>query len=413
MIMIVAAPEADITSERTSAAIEYRRNQRIHVGNAPFGLSRNEEGALEPNEDAQAARFVLQTYAKGDHSFQATADHVNATLFRFRDRGKNRVPFTKYSTRSIVSNVLVYTGFIPATRSTDMSMPDGLDDSRPLIDQMAEIYRGIEGKVTPIITRDLAEHVLSARFKRRYLGAKRGRYLYILTPVLFCHHCGGEMRGQLHRDKPWYKHLKKSCVPGQGQHSAEELERKALSLFQGLRLPPGLEDLIREKVRERQEKRPENTEVRKTIERLPGKMTRLRELYLEGDITRQEYTTRRAALQAQINQWIAKLGPADYNIAGVFDELSNLAETLQRGTPGQQKRVINAVFERIEVGLDGEIKRAEPRPWFAPLFVDLAATLNGDIICPQGTLGTDHVARILALVAIIPQPIPLGQPTPR
>jgi len=274
---------------------------------------------------------------------------------------------------------------------------------------MTAIYQGVEGKVTPIITRDLAERVLSARFKRRYLGAKRGRYLYILTPILFCHHCGEEMRGQLSRDKPWYKHLKKSCTPGQGQHSAEELEKKALSLFRGLSLPPGLENLIREKVRERQEKQPENTEVRKTTERLQGKMARLQELYLEGDITRQEYATRKTALQTQIDQWITKLGPADYNIAGVFDELSNLAETLQRGTPGQQKRVINAVFERIEVGLDGEMKRAEPRPWFAPLFVDLAAALSGDIIYPQGTLGTQYVARILTLMAIIPRHLRLSK----
>jgi hypothetical protein len=188
IIMIIAALEADFASERTSAAIEFRRDQGIRVGNSAFGMSRNAEGA-------PAARAVLATYARGGHSFQATADHVNATSLRFRDRKGNAVPFTKYSTRSIISNVLVYAGFIPTIRSKDMALPDDLDDSRSLVDQMTEIYQAAEGQIQSLITRDLAEQVLSARFKRRHLRIVRNSRLFVLTPALYCHACSQEMRG--------------------------------------------------------------------------------------------------------------------------------------------------------------------------------------------------------------------------
>jgi site-specific DNA recombinase len=411
MIMIVAALEADIASERTTEYVEFARSQGIHVGNPPFGMSRNEEGALIPNEDAPAARAVLTTFARGDHSFQATADHVNATSLRFRDRKGNRVPFTKDSTRSIVANVLLYAGFIPTTRGKDMALPNDLDDSRSLIDQMAEIYQAIEGKITPLITRDLAERVLSARFKRRRLRIVRNSRLFILTPALHCHACGQEMRGYVHRGKPYYKHKKKSCSHGHGQHNAETLETQALALFRGLALPPGLVDFIREKVRERLKQRPENNEVKQALDALQGKMDRLRELYIEGDLDRKEYTTRRASLQVTITEWASKLGPMDYNIEAILDQLGDLAAVLARGTPGQQKRAVNAVFERIGVGLDGEIKRAEPKLWFAPLFADLAATLNGDLKCPQGTLEAGQAAALLALVTIIPRCKQVSKPT--
>jgi hypothetical protein len=189
----------------------------------------------------------------------------------------------------------------------------------------------------------------------------------------------------VHRDKPFYKHKKKSCSHGHGQHDAEALEAQALALFRGLALPPGLADFIREKVRERLQERPENAEVRQALDALQGKMERLKELYIEGDLDRKEYTTRRAALQVTTAEWVSKLGPLDYNVEAVLDQLGDLAAVLARGTPGQQKRAVNAVFERIDVGLDGEVKRAEPKPWFAPLFADLAATLDGGLKCPQGT----------------------------
>lgn len=403
IIMIVAALESDIASERMTAALQYRRDQGIHRGNAPFGMSRNEEGVLEGDRDAEAVTTILETYTQGDLGFQALANYVNAIPLRFRDRYDRRLPFTADRIRAVISNVLVYSGLIPAIRSGDMSLPDDLDTSRSLVDQMAERYQAVEGKIEPIITCDLAERVLATRLSRHELRVVSSTRTFILTPALHCHMCGGEMRGYVHRDKPFYKHKSKTCSPGHGQHNAEELEQKALALFHGLTLPPELTDLIGEKVRERLRQQPENAEVRQALETLQGKMDRLKELYIEGDLDYKEYTARRTELQIATEAWASKLGPLDYDVTRILDQLDDLAPLLARGTPGQQKRAINAVFERIDVGLDGEIKRAEPKPWFAPLFADLTAALDGALRSSQSRLEAGQGAIILALLAIIPQ----------
>jgi hypothetical protein len=78
---------------------------------------------------------------------------------------------------------------------------------------------------------------------------------------------------------------------------------------------------------------------------------------LEQDISREDYLARKTAIQAQIAEWSAKRSPIEYDISGICEKLSNLAELLGQGTRKQQKQVINAVFDRIEVNFEGKITK--------------------------------------------------------
>ena len=84
--------------------------------------------------------------------------------------------------------------------------------------------------------------------------------------------------------------------------------------------------------------------------------------------------TRKAILQAQLAEWAARLGPAHYDVVGVLDELSDLAELLVRGTPANGRRATNAVFQRPDVALDAELKRGEPKP-DSPLLLEISSPL--------------------------------------
>ncbi len=84
--------------------------------------------------------------------------------------------------------------------------------------------------------------------------------------------------------------------------------------------------------------------------------------------------TRKAILQAQLAEWTARLGPADYNVVGVLDELSDLAELLVRGTPANRRRATNAVFQRLDMVLDVKLKRGEPKPG-SPLLLEISSPL--------------------------------------
>ena len=84
--------------------------------------------------------------------------------------------------------------------------------------------------------------------------------------------------------------------------------------------------------------------------------------------------TRKAMLQAQLAERAARLGLADYNVVGVLDELSDLAELLVRGTPGNRRRVTNTVFQRLDMILDAELRRGEPKPG-SPLLLEISSPL--------------------------------------
>jgi hypothetical protein len=189
---------------------------------------------------------------------------------RFRDRYGNRAPWTKSSVRSVVSNVLIYLGYIPCVRGKEITLPEELDPSRSLVEQMVRIYQAKRGQVEPIIQQDLAERVLQARLHFRQQHSQP-HHIYILTPILHCAACGDLMYGYIHRGTPLYRHKGNSCKPGFGQHHAEPLERQALDLFSSLTLPPGLVDFIKEKAQARLQQKPENEDVERVLAHLNEK----------------------------------------------------------------------------------------------------------------------------------------------
>lgn len=86
--------------------------------------------------------------------------------------------------------------------------------------------------------------------------------------------------------------------------------------------------------------------------------------------------TCKAMLQAQLAERTARLGPADYEVVGVLDETSDLAELVARGTAANRRRVTDAVFQRPDVRLDVELKRGEPKPG-SPLLLEIPSPLSG------------------------------------
>ncbi len=384
IIMVIAALEADLASERTSASIEFRQSQGIHVGPFPFGMTR-EDGVLRGNQDADTAVRILEIYVERARGFKDTADYANSIPLRFRDHSGDPVPFTFSGVRSVLSNALVYLGLIPSVPSRKMTVPKNVDTSRSLVDQMAEAYDAKEGEIEPIITRELAERVIAMRLERQNLHITKGRRPYVLTPALYCAACGGPLRGHTRRGRSFYVHHRRTCNPGHGSHDAEELELRVRALFQDVQLPPGLVSFLQEKVNERLANKPGNEEASRAIQHLQAKMDRLKELYVEGDICRDQYDECKDALQSSIAEWNMELGSTDYDVPDVLDKLGDLTKLISCGTLSQQKRAVNAAFKRIEVGLDGVVKRIEPHSWSVPLFADLADSLESTLDCLRGS----------------------------
>ena len=400
ILMVVASLESDLASERTSATIAYRHTLGLHWGNNPYGYDRNDEGVLVANEDAPVVVLLCELYATGSFSYESLAVELNGRGHRFRDRLGRRRPWARPHVRSVLSNILIYLGYVPEGRGKDRRIEEipGLT----LVDAMIENSNAIPGQHEAIIAVDLAERCLRIRQGRNRLQAGQEKRVHLLTGIAHCAHCGVPLRGQPSRRQKGsyvYRHHWRhgsSCEVAAGHAvDAASLEEAALGLLEGITLPPELEAGIREQARSRLASTPGYDEAKAALDRLATKLKRLRLLYVEGDLPLDEYHRERDAVRSQMIAWQQRLGSGPYDVEAVLANVGKLAALIRRGSRSQQRQVIGLLFERIDVDLiTGEIKKARPREWFELLLHDLGKVV-GDTVCPQGSLVALCVANCL------------------
>jgi site-specific DNA recombinase len=382
ILMVIASLESDLASERTTSTIDYLKSQGLHWGITPYGYSRDENSVPQPDENAEVVVEALTHYAEGGRSYAAVARHLSSLGHRWRNRGGEAVPFNKYAVRSIVSNVLIYAGWVPQGRGKDMQIND---DARTLR-ELVLITDAVPGQHPPLVDEQLVNEVLDARHKRLDLAVRRIDYIYLLTPIAYCADCGLQLRGKAGRRAntgPRYAHYNGACPSGPaGSHEAEVLEAEVLKILD-LHLSEEVIVDLRKIIKERVQSRPENAGVRAQIGGLQQHLGRQRELYVLGDYDRDEYMAVRAEKMAEIAELERELGGADYPLEAALARVNRMGEMLRDGTRNQQKRAINLMLDKILVGTDSKIKGVKLQDWAQPLFADLLM-VSGDTVCPQG-----------------------------
>ena len=382
ILMVIASLESDLASERTTSTIDFLKSLGLHWGLTPYGYSRSEGSILHPDENAEAVVAALTYYAEGGHSFAAVSTHLNNLGYRWRDRRGEAMPFSKHAVRSIISNVLVYAGWVPQGRGKDMQINDEANTLRELV----LLSDAVQGQHPPLLDEQLVDQVLAARHKRLDLAVRRVDYTYLLTPMAYCAVCGEQLRGKAGRRAntgPRYAHYKGGCADGPaGSHEAEPLEAEILELLD-LRLSERVLVDLQKIVIERVQSRPENAGIQAQIAALQRLLGRQRELYVMGDYSRDEYMVVRAQKTAELAELERQLGGADYPLEASLTRINRLGEMLRDGTRNQQKRALNLLFDRILIGLGGRIEGVGLQDWARPLFADLLM-VSGDTVCPQG-----------------------------
>ncbi|MFC2037342.1 recombinase family protein [Chloroflexota bacterium] len=394
ILMVIASLESDLASERTSSTIDYLKSQGIHWGFTPYGYDRDDDTILVPNDDAPAVVRCCELYAQGSLSYLKVARKLNAEGYRWRDKQGQPAPFSRYAVRSILSNILIYAGWVPVGRGKDMQ----INDEAKTIAELAFVTDAVQGQHEPIIKDELANRVLATRHKRKALGVRRDDYVYLLTPVLHCATCGQPLRGKVGRRSGYtYCHRTrgKGCHHADGTFGAEALEGEVLQGLD-LKLPPMTIAAIRDSVESRMRSRPENSAIQDTIDALKKKRQRLRELYLMGEYEKDDYLLLRSDIMRELQGLERKLTGSDYPVESVLTRLDKLSDVLERGKRGQQKKVLGMLFESVSIDGEGTIKEVELQKWARPLFADLLI-VNGDHKCPQGTSNARHVATLAGL----------------
>ena len=140
------------------------------------------------------------------------------------------------------------------------------------------------------------------------------------------------------------------------------LDAKVSAVVERLALP----DDWRERLEELVEDRPEREDLDAKRRYIQGRLRRLREVYVDGDLGRTEYARRRDELRAQL---VALEEPEP-------SEVEHAAETLEtRGTEwaGASKRLRRAMLRVIFEGIycdmiERRVVYVRPYPAFVPLF---------------------------------------------
>lgn len=375
ILMVIASLESDLASERTKSAIDYLKSQGIHWGCTPFGYDRDDDNVLVANDDAPAVVHCCTLFSRGSWSYGRIAQQLNAEHYSWRDRQGGSTPFTSDAVRSLLSNVLIYAGWVPMGRGKDLP----INDATCTLSELVSSTGAVQGQHQPLITADLADRVLAMRHKRKVTTVRRDSHVYLLTPLLHCADCDQPLRGKVGRRTDYtYCHRSQSrkCALAEGTFDAADLEEQVLSALD-LGLSPATVAEVRRLVRMRTSHRPENRTTQGRIDALEDRRVRLRELYLLGEYERDSYLALRLEIVHEIQGLEKRLSGADYPLDSVLGRLTKIVDSLAQGTRYQQKKALAMLLERVTVDERGTIQSVKFQAWARPLIADLLAVDGG------------------------------------
>lgn len=160
-------------------------------------------------------------------------------------------------------------------------------------------YHGIEGYTDPLVSAKDWEAVQRSLEKRAYTAPRNDRYIF--TSLLTCAECGHHLTGCYNKprystgkDYIWYQCKEyrtfRTCT-----HS-RTITQQALETAILDRLAPELDKYIVEA-----KALANSGESARERKRLEAKLSRTKELYIDGDITKEDYAARSASIRAQLN----------------------------------------------------------------------------------------------------------------
>lgn len=296
VLLAVSEQEADRTAERIKSVFDHKIAIGQVVNNSvPPGL-RVDGKKIVPDEFATAVEAAFQCYA---------------------DTGS----------RNAVQQVMASYGKKMSLQSIAKMLRNRL--------YIGE-YRDNPHYCEPILSRELFFRVQRDMESRATYRAPSGR-IYLFSGLIFCAECGRRFIA-IHTKYTYYH-----C---QGGHSNVKDCRNSIFLREDTieqSVVDALAEVVRGKLKEVKPK-PQRRPDKASVER---KLARLRDLYVDGDISKAQYKARRDTLAAMIQP------EAEPKAKIIFGD--NFAAEYAERTSEQKKALMRAVIEKIVVHPDGAV----------------------------------------------------------
>lgn len=412
---------ANDIAAKAKDSINYRKSLGKTVGLPPFGTIRDDkgyhipspygawllpdgtwvagqEGDDPPQEGAlwrgyyDAARRALELYVRNKKGRDTVATDLNKEGWAFRTRKGVPRPFNKDDVRRITSSWRQYAGLSPAGSAKNFN-PNMVDDP------LGMLY-DTERQVFPLdLLRKVAEVHVARGGVRRPPGSQKNAHPYALTRLLYCAHCeevaekhnnpalrsrisGHNRRGQLR-----YRHAEGvSCGSKRKSVTIDVIEDDFGRLIKLLTInPDALPQMIDLAVQslDGTSVEDEDFDAQKAaaIARARRRIENARFLFLEGDISQDEYLRRKEHNERQIAHWEARTTETEkaaIELAMCMEALDTLVDIWDTANDEDRQQMARMLFEYIVYDFDRQqIVDFRLKPW-ADRYLILRAALYGD-----------------------------------
>jgi len=357
----IMASIAEFYSANLGEEVKKGINSKLKNGGwpakAPLGYKNinNKQGKPYPVENPETAPLIRQTfelYSSGNYSLAALSEEMY-------ERGLKTRYDNKFS-KERIKNILINNFYIG---------------------RMVWRDKEYSGTHKPLISERLFYQVQENMRKRHKDTGEKGRYSFLLRGVAYCQTCGEKLTAEVHARGSYYScirnHQKDKCT--EPYSPIKNIEDQLEVLYEKMQPPIEVLELIKEElegiVQKRQQvAKTELTSLQQKMSKIEEKELKLADELVERDISRdvfkklqQKITAEKNAVQERLSQLkVDYQEPLDF-LDKCIVVASSLYHLHQKFDSKQQKKLLLAVFERIEIK-NREIAYVKLNPPFSFLF---------------------------------------------
>jgi len=222
------------------------------------------------------------------------------------------------------------------------------------------------GKHKPLISQELWDKVQEIKATRAYARQPNTKRTYLLQGLLRCSNCGNPLYSETHTFRNWmhsyYRdsaHRKGELCPyGDKTIRVTILDKQVEAIVTRLHLPSDWQEQIVTLANADRDAE----EIQRKRQRLYRKLSRLRFLFLEGDMGQEDYRAERDKILSQIQ---ALPVSTETSMIEAGEYLESLGTLWQAATTAQRHELLKGMIEHIEVDVGRErIVSISPYPEF-------------------------------------------------
>ena len=239
-------------------------------------------------------------------------------------------------------------------------------------------YKGMLYKhvYSALITKELYDECQAVRSGRRRQKSKRTEKQFVLKGLLKCKHCQCSYSPEIKKDK--YIYMRPTKSKGKCSYCYHISEKKILSqieeILQGMVIPEKIllavhDELKKSSDKEHKHQISESKKLHDRLQKLQSRSKKARELYLDEEITKDEYdnmimeiSVDRHNTEAKLQRLVTADDHFSESIANIFSIASRSHEIFKSSELEEKRKIITIIFPNLQMDA-GKLELSMRKPF--------------------------------------------------